>query len=315
MHFKGFDLNLLVVLDALFVEKNITRTGERIHLSQSATSGALARLREFFSDELLVQVGNKKMALTPLAEELAQPVREALLQAEQILHRVPVFNPKTSTRNFRLMMSDYVAIVLISNALPQIQDVAPGVTFELLSNAEHPVECLERGEVDLLIMPPQYISRLHPSEELFDDSYVCLVWSGNPELGDTISLDEYKRVGHVGVRLGHLQLPVFDEWFLERFGFERRIEVVTMTFDLVPRLVIGTRRLATVPERLAKRYVELFPLRAVTPPIEIPHLKEVAQWHKYRDSDSAIAWLRNLLRKVTEESSPALHTRNGNSTG
>jgi DNA-binding transcriptional LysR family regulator len=301
MHFKGFDLNLLVALDALLVEKNITRTGERIHLSQSATSGALARLREFFNDELLVQVGSKKMALTPLAEELAQPVREALLQAERILNRIPVFNPKTSTRNFRLMMSDYVAIVLMPRALPRIQDEAPGVTFELLSNAEHPVECLERGEVDLLIMPPQYISKLHPSEELFEDSYVCLAWSGNPDLGDTISLDEYKSVGHVGIRLGQLQMPAFDEWFLERFGFTRRIEVVTMTFDLVPRLVVGTRRLATVPERLARRYVEAFPLRVLPPPIEIPHLKEVAQWHKYRDSDSAIAWLRTLLCKVTEE--------------
>src|SRR5688572_31783698 len=79
MHLDGLDLNLLVVLDALFSEKSVTRTGERIHLSQSATSGALSRLREYFKDDLLVPVG-RKMVLTPLAEELAQPLRDLLQQ-------------------------------------------------------------------------------------------------------------------------------------------------------------------------------------------------------------------------------------------
>src|SRR6187401_163786 len=117
MHLGGLDLNLLMVLDALFVEKNVTRAGERIHLSQSATSGALSRLRDFFKDDLLVPVG-RKMVLTPLAEELAQPVRQLLVQAEAIIHRIPHFSPKTSQRSFRMVMSDYVATVLMSRALP-----------------------------------------------------------------------------------------------------------------------------------------------------------------------------------------------------
>ena len=87
MHFGGLDLNLLMVLDALFVEKNVTRAGERIHLSQSATSGALSRLREYFKDDLLVHVG-RRMVLTPLAEELAQPVRELLQQTEALRVRI-----------------------------------------------------------------------------------------------------------------------------------------------------------------------------------------------------------------------------------
>src|ERR1022692_467906 len=150
MHYKGLDLNLLIVLDALFAEKNITRTGERIHLSQSATSGALARLRDYFNDDLLTQIGNK-MVLTPLAEDLAQPVRAILQQVDLVVNRVPNFNPAASTRNFRLMMSDYAASVLMPRVLPRVQELAPKITFELLSNAEHPAEFLERGEVDLLI--------------------------------------------------------------------------------------------------------------------------------------------------------------------
>ena len=101
MHLRGLDLNLLVVLNTLLEEKNITRTARRIYLSQSATSGALARLREFFENELLVQVGHK-MVLTPLAESLVEPVRELLTVAQAIIDQRPDFDPVTSTRRFRI---------------------------------------------------------------------------------------------------------------------------------------------------------------------------------------------------------------------
>ena len=131
MHFRGLDLNLLVALDALITERSISRTGEKIHLSQPAASGALARLRDFFKDDLLVPVG-RKMVLTPLAEELAQPVRQLLVQAEAIIHRNPHFSPETSQRTFRLVMSDYVATVLMSRALPEIQHKAPASVSKCL---------------------------------------------------------------------------------------------------------------------------------------------------------------------------------------
>jgi DNA-binding transcriptional LysR family regulator len=294
VHYKGLDLNLLVVLDTLLAERNITRTGERIHLSQSATSGALARLREFFDDPLLAPVGNK-MVPTPLAEDLATPIRAILEEIELLVKKVPNFDPATSNRKFRLMMSDYAASVLMPKVLPGIQELAPKVTFELLSNSEVPTEFLERGEVDLLIVPPEYASKLHPSEELFQDRYVCLAWKGNPKIGDHISLEQYKKLGHVGVRLGKQQMHVFDERFLERENFERRIEIVCMTFDLLPRLVVGTTRIATVPERLATSYAAQFSLKILPLPIDIPRLCEVAQWHKHQEKDTAVSWLRRML--------------------
>jgi LysR family transcriptional regulator, nod-box dependent transcriptional activator len=100
MHFRGLDLNLLLALDTLITEKSISRTGEKIHLSEPGASGALARLRDFFKDDLLIRVG-RKMVLTPLAGELAQPVRQLLVQAEAIIHRIPHFSAKTSQRSFR----------------------------------------------------------------------------------------------------------------------------------------------------------------------------------------------------------------------
>jgi DNA-binding transcriptional LysR family regulator len=302
MHFKGLDLNLLVAMDALLVEKNITRAGERLYLSQSATSGALGRLREFFHDELLVQVGHK-MVLTPLAESLQEPVRQVLLQTETIINNNPAFSPETCTRQFRLMMSDYTAAVLMPEALHRVQQLAPGVTIELLSNTETPAEQVERGEVDLLIMPKEYLSGSHPSEELFADEFICAVWSGNELVQNHISLEQYLSLGHVAVRFGNIHAVGLEQYFLARFGYKRRIEVVLAAFNLLPHFVIGTNRIATMQRRLASLYASHFPLRLVPPPIELPCLTEAMQWHRSRDLDPGNAWLRRLLKDTVEQGS------------
>jgi DNA-binding transcriptional LysR family regulator len=100
-----FDLNLLVALDALLTERNVTRAGNRLNLSQSAMSGALARLRHYFRDELLVPVG-RQMVLTPVAEGLVGPVRDILLQIRGTLGSKPQFEPSTATRHMSLAVSD-----------------------------------------------------------------------------------------------------------------------------------------------------------------------------------------------------------------
>lgn len=300
MQFNGLDLNLLVVLDALLAERSITRAAERIHLSQSAGSGALARLRDFFNDELLVQVGHR-MVLTPRAESLIDPVRNMLMQAEEIINKSPTFTPDASTRHFRLMMSDYVAAVVMPKALQRLQALAPGATVELLSNADSSIQALERGEVDFLIAPRPHISHDHPSEHLFDDGYVCVVWSGNDQVGDRISLDQYLALGHAVARFGRQRTPAVDEWFFERFGHTRRIEVIAMSFNLLPQLVIGTTRVATMPESLARQYARHLPLRTIATPLPIPQLHELIQWHRCRDADSATIWLRKLLKEAALE--------------
>lgn len=303
MDFGGLDLNLLVALDALFAEKSVSRAGERLHLSQSATSGALGRLREAFHDPLLVQVG-RKMALTPLAEGLIKPVRDFLLHAETILNGSPAFDPATSTRKFRVLMSDYVQTVVMTEALPLLQSLAPGISLELLWNADGISEPLERGEIDLAVTPTRYLSPGHPSEPLFEDEFTCLVWSGNSRIKRDLLLETYLSLGHVVVRFGRLQqLPTFDEWFVERFGHQRRIEVITTAFNLVPQLLIGTSRIATLHRRLATFYQQYLPLKLIPPPVEIPRLEESMQWHKSRDRDPGTFWLRSVLRAAVANSS------------
>jgi LysR family transcriptional regulator, nod-box dependent transcriptional activator len=296
MHFRGLDLNLLVALDALITEKNISRTGEQIHLSQSATSGVLARLREYFNDELLVPVGRKMMP-TPLAEELAEPVRLFLRQAEGIMHRNPAFVPAESSREFRIIMSDYVATVLLSRAMPMLEQLAPKVSIRIDTGGRR--DALERGEADLVILPEQYLLAGHPKEELFTDRFACLVSAKNKAVGNSISIKTYLSLGHVVVRFGedHDQ-PGFEQRILEAAGMQRKIAAVVSLFALVPQLVIGTTRIATIHRRLAMYYARHMPVRVLKPPVEFPLLKEEVQWHTYREADPGLRWLRGVFKSA-----------------
>jgi LysR family transcriptional regulator, nod-box dependent transcriptional activator len=302
MHFEQLDLNLLVALDALLTERSITAAGVRVHLTQSAMSGALSRLREFFNDELLTQVG-RKMVPTPLGESLAEPVRQVLLQVKATINAKPRFDPATSTRHFSVMMSDYVDTVLMSEVLRRAETTAPRVRFNLLSNdvLGNPTEFLERADVDLLVMPREYLSDKHPREDLYTDGYACVVWNENPLVGDTLTQEQYVGLGHVVLQFGRGRIPVQDEWFLTKLGVTRRIEVLAMNFNSVPQHIVGTKRIATIHRRLAEYYARYLPLRILTPPYELPQLTEAVQWHSLFTEDAGNRWLRTLLKQAASD--------------
>lgn len=301
MHFEQLDLNLLVALDALLTERSITAAGVRVHLTQSAMSGALSRLREFFNDELLTQVG-RKMVPTPLGESLAEPVRKILLEIKSTINAKPRFDPSSSTRHFSVMMSDYVDTVLMSKVLQIAAAAAPRVRFDIVSNdVVTPVEFLERADVDLLIMPREYLSDKHPREDLYTDGYACVVWTGNSLVGDALTKEQYLDLGHVVLQFGRGRIPVQDEWFLTTLGLTRRIEVLAMNFNSVPQHVVGTNRVATIHRRLAEHYAKYLPLRILTPPYELPLLTEAVQWHSLFTEDAGNRWLRTLLKHVASD--------------
>jgi LysR family transcriptional regulator, nod-box dependent transcriptional activator len=300
MHFRNLDLNLLVALDALLTEKSITRAGKRLHLTQSAMSGALARLREYFGDEILVQVG-RRMVPTPRGESLAEPVRNALLNIQATIATQTRFDPATSRRHLRLMMSDYVATVLMSSALPLLEQRAPRIRLEVLSNdVESVADELERGSVDFLILPEQYLLKDHPSETLFEDEFACVAWKDNPLIpaSGKLSLEDYLSLGHVVAQFGTARGVMFDEWVVGRMRVERRVEVIVMNFASIFPAIVGTRRVATVHRRLAQYYAQYLPIRLLDVPLEVPRLAELIQWHRHFDSDSGILWVREVLREA-----------------
>ena len=298
MRFNKLDLNLLVALNALLTERNISRAAVRVHLSQPAMSNALARLRAYFEDELLVPSG-RQLIWTPRAEALVEPVREVLMRIDSTIAAQPHFDPATASRAFTLLVSDFTTTVFVPALLERLYHEAPGVRIDLRMQYTNPAEILEQGDADLLIIPAQYASPDHPSQPLFEENYMCVTWTGNRHIQDKLSFDDYLAAGHVLANFsGAAQTPAFDGWFLERFGITRRVEVTAPTLAALPSLVVGTDRIATVHRRLAERVRHLLPIRIWEPPLEIPKLVQMLQWHKYRNNDLALAWLRNCALEV-----------------
>jgi DNA-binding transcriptional LysR family regulator len=291
-----FDLNLLVALDALLAERNVTKAGARLNLSQSTMSGALGRLRHHFQDALLVPVG-RRMVLTPLAHKLVEPVGNILLQVKGTLGETARFEPATANRRFSIAASDYVQAVLLANVLRQVSREAPQIAVELRPSGRQSMEQLENGELDLLIAPTVFVSTAHPSETVFEDTFTCIAWSENESIGATLSIEEYLNRGHVVVYLSSTPISLsWDEQFLRRLNHHRRTEVLTPSFSSAPELVVGTERIATIPTRLAVKYVKILPLKLLPVPIEIPPVVQVAQWHTVHDADPAHRWFRGMLK-------------------
>lgn len=296
MRFNHLDLNLLVALDILLEEQSITRSAERLNMTQSAASGVLARLRTYFEDELLVQVG-RKMVPTPYALELAEPVRQVLLQIRSTITPRPSNDPAASKRHFRMVASDYLITVMLAEFIRTVQMEAPEVTFELIQPSDQALEQLLSGECDLQVAPEDYALVGHPSEELFEEDHVCVVWQGNGLVGATLTAEEYMSAGHVSVGFpGRRRQASVEESLISRFGFSRRLEVVTHDFNTLPQLLIGTNRIATMHQRLALYYARHLPLRLLPMPVPLPKMREMMFWHRSMDGEPMHRWLRNRLK-------------------
>ena len=208
MRFKGLDLNLLIALDALLTERNVSVAARKVFLSQSAMSGALARLREHFGDELLVPLG-RKMVLTSAAELLAEPLRQLVLQIEVTVGTSLRFDASTSTRAFVVHASDYVTEVVLSRVVPMVAQEAPGVVLEIVPPSNDPAGALESGDVDLLITPDSYASGHHPTELLYEEQHVVVGWRENPALAVPLTVDTFFSLGHVVTRFAAARAPTW----------------------------------------------------------------------------------------------------------
>jgi len=295
MRLDRFDLNLLVALDALLQERNVTKASKRIHIGQSAASAALARLREYFQDELLVPVGRKLM-LTPLAESLIVPVHETLQQAKATLARRPHFDASTDKRRFTIYASDYVTTVALAKAVQQIAVLAPHIVLDIRTPGKDVFEQFDRGDIDLLILPEPYMSRLkHMHQAWFQDEQVCMVWQKNTEIGNSLSKEQYVAASHVAIHFSDERTLMFNEWFLPPFASQRRIETTVDNFSTLPLLIIGTQRIVTMHRRHAEHFARYLPLRMVQIQFEMPPIVEMLCWPLHLEHDPAHRWLRCVL--------------------
>lgn len=299
MRFEGLDLNLLVVLDALLQEQNVSSAAERLHLSQSGTSSALARLREYFEDELLVSAG-RSLEPTPRALELAEPVRAILDQVRSTVIKTEAFDPATSDRNLTIMAIDVVSDVFLAGAMAVFAREAPSMRFEIAPISEDPMGALQRGRADIIIGLDYILSSDYPNEFLYEESFMVIGWERNPAFLEPLTLERYARLGHVSVRF-HREIPGFEESTLRRLGIRRQIELIAPSFASIGKFLVGTDRIATVHRRLALHMADILPIRAVEIPFEFPRVREVMQWLPRNSDDAAIAWVVRRLKQLAAE--------------
>ncbi|BEV01929.1 LysR family transcriptional regulator [Novosphingobium olei] len=299
MRFGKLDLNLLVALDALLTEKSVSLAAYRLCLSQSATSSALGRLREYFGDDLLVVKG-RQMTLTTRAEELIEPVRSVLEQIRTTVAVAPPFEPATADRQIRIMASDYSTEVLLTRAIAAIALEAPNIRFEIQPMHDAPIEALERGYIDLLLTIHFATSTDHPSRDIFEDTYVVVGWDGNPAMAQPMTRDAYFALGHVTARFGKLRVPAFEDWFMRRQKQQRRVEVVAPSFLSLPGLLINTNRIATMHRRMAEIVTQNGPLVMHDLPFDIPPIRETLQWHISNNNDALLRWVVEKLAQAAD---------------
>lgn len=296
---RKVDVNLIVVLDAILKEKNLTRAGELIGMTQPAVSGALARLRQQFDDPILVRNG-RVFDLTAKAEELVPLVDDAMIEISRVLEVSPTFDPATSTRTFFISASDYVLAQMTGVLLELLAAEAPGIHVEFDSlpadAVVSPNDLLRR---DVIISGT---GRGVPGKKqsLFSDRFVCVVDASNERVVEgKLSIEDLQEMRHVRSNFGELIHTHVDDMFTSA-GIVPRIAISVQGFLPVPFVVSGTKFVGYVPERLAIAYKDYLHLSVVDTPLSPPTLVEAAHWHPSKTNDPAIKWLVALLRRASE---------------
>ena len=303
MNMSALNMNLLPVLDALLAEKNVTRAGARLGLSQPAVSNALAQLRSFFDDPLLVR-GARGMVPTERALGLAAPLRAALAQLEHGLGRGAVFDPRTADRRFTIITNDFVAFAVLPQLVARLEREAPGVRLQVRAWQEHYVPAdLERGEADLMLGLYLELPAGHRQTPLFEDHFVCVVRRGHPRVGGKLSLATYVKLPHVLVSHQPDGRGVVDD-VLARKGLSRTVVLRVSHFLLVPAIIAATDYVAALSEGVARPFAKTWPLQLLPPPLKLPFGTVRLIWHESTHSSPAQAWLRDLIVDVASRSAP-----------
>ncbi|MEG2629371.1 MAG: LysR family transcriptional regulator [Comamonas sp.] len=300
MRFNKLDLNLLVALDVLLIEASISRAAERLHMSQSAMSNALARLRDYFDDELLVQVG-RRMELTPRAEVLKDTVRDVLLRIDSSVAAKPEFVPAKSDREFRIFVSDFTLATLIPHVLARAHAQGPDIRFSLLPQVLEPTRSLDRAEVDMVVMPSEYCSATHPPEDLSRVRVPCVLWRARRRAQGDLNLERYVAAGHVLTLPPATNASSLEDGLFKRHGLQRRVDVTSFSFASAPALVVGTERIATIHSRLAQQAARHLPIVVREVPVALGEMRQAMQWHRYRTRDPGIEWLRRVFHDAVRD--------------
>jgi DNA-binding transcriptional LysR family regulator len=307
-HLIELDLNLLVALRALLLERHVTRAAARIGLTQPAMSHALGRLRTQLSDPLLVRTASG-MQLTPRASELAPSLDRVLEDLSKLLVKPEAFDPARSTHTFRIATSDYVELVLLPKLLERLWRLAPNVNVRLKNLAKRGLEDLDEGVVDFVLGPSLRAGGSRGGREprgffgqkVISERFVCVVREDHPAVGKRLTLETFLDLPHALVTpRGDLRGIV--DTALAKLGRRRRIAIDVPHFLVAPFFVERTDLVLTVAERVARALSSSIRLKILPPPSELnlPGFDIALYWHERHRADPAHVWLRSLIASVAK---------------
>jgi DNA-binding transcriptional LysR family regulator len=293
---RRVDLNLLVTLEALLTERNVTRAAKRLHLSQPSVSVQLRKLRHIFSDPLLAP-GPGGMLPTTRGQALLQPLRTALSDMRRVLEPQPRFDPATADITWQVAAADYAEYAILMPLLADMGEAAPGVRIAVREAAHsRMIRQLESGTIDLGLLALEAApERLH-SRVLFKEHYVLVARKRHPALKRKLTVDTFSRLEYVVVSPEGGGFRGITDTILESRGRKRRVVLSVPHFLFVPEVVARTDLVAMLPFRLVKDRSDH--IQVVVPPLPIPPYEMAMIWHERSHLDPAHMWLRDQVSRA-----------------
>ena len=288
------DLNLLLALHALLTERNMTRAGHRLGITQSAMSRSLARLRASFGDPLLVRSG-RSMILTPRAEELLEPLGRVLEEVRHLV-RPRTFDP---ARDHATIKINTPSVLALPEALLEIAATAPFLNVIVTNKWADPLAALVRGDCDLLVDTIRPSSDLFRHVRLATGRFVCLVRSGH-RVAAQGKLDRATFAALTHVIIDVATRRVLDE-VIEHYGVERHSTLTISNSVVAAEVVSKTDWILTTPEAIAPRLCGMFPLTMLKFPFDCPDLWLDIVWHRRSDPDPMHRWVREKVIEVISQ--------------
>ncbi len=309
MNISRVDLNLLVYLDVLLHEKNVSRAAEQLGITQPAMSNGLKRLRELFNDPLLIR-SSDGMKPTERALEIQPKIRQILAETAEMLEPKQEFKPFQSKRVFRMMVSDYAEATLIPPLIKQIRSEAPNIILDFLTPSDVSYHDMEMGKVDMAINRFNEIPGSFHQSVIWKDSFSCLINHRNP-IVHNFNLKTYLEAQHIwvsktGMGVGFGVNPEksgglgWIDQALARIGKRRKITIFTRHYQMPALLAQNNDLIATLPTRIAKMQAENPRLIIKEPPFHIPEFELIMAWSPLLHHNAAHQWLRRLVLYVAE---------------
>ena len=294
MNLKQTDLNLFKAFDVIYTEKNLTKAGEVLGITQPAVSNALSRLREMFNDELFIR-SSKGMLPTPVAQDIIGDVREALGLMNKTISQTDSFDPLTSEITFKISIGDSSEYRLLPLLIKELTKKAPHIVVEsfLIPRKQTPLE-LAAGNVDFCIDPPVHSDAFLRHQKIYEDDYVLIVRKGHPiTKKKNITMEDYLSLSHMHVSNRKNGIGLVD-MALNKLGLSREISLRSQNFLVAPYVIERSDITITTTKGFAKHPgLEVMELPFAIEPIVL-HL----YWHQAKDSDPSNQWMRELMLKT-----------------